>query len=74
MYPLPNIQSLLDCLYGSVVYSSIDLYNGYWNLDIKDEHKEETAFRVPGPNGGVYKYERLPFGLQGATDTFSKVV
>lgn len=74
IYPMRNIQSLLDCLHGSMVYSSIDLFNGYWNLHIRDEDKEKTAFRVPGPEGGVYQFERLPFGLQGAPGTFSKAV
>lgn len=70
---MPNIQSLLDYLYGSEIYTSIDLFNGYWNLQIRQEDKEKTAFRVPGPDGGVYQFERLPFGLQGALGTFSKV-
>ena len=74
VYPMPNIQALLDCLHGSEIYSSLDLFNGYWNLHIKEGDKVKTAFRVAGPQGGVFQFERLPFGLQGAPGTFSKVV
>lgn len=74
IYPMPNIQALLDCLGGSSVYSSMDLFNGFWNLQIRQKNKQETAFRVPGLGGGIYQFERLPFGLQGPLDTFSRVV
>lgn len=48
IYPLPHIQSLLDCIYDSISQSSIDLCNGYWNLHIKEKLKEQTAFQVSG--------------------------
>lgn len=44
IHPVPNIQSSLDCLGESKIYSSIDLFIDCWNLHIRQEDEEKTAF------------------------------
>ncbi|XP_071933110.1 uncharacterized protein [Coffea arabica] len=43
-YPLPLIDSLFDQLQGSVVFSKLDLRQGYYQLKIKKEDIPKTAF------------------------------
>ena len=69
---MPNIQTLLDGLHGSAVYTSLDLFSGYYNIMVAEQDQEKTAFIVPG--GGQFKFRRLPFGLCNAPATFSSVV
>src|SRR5205814_4631654 len=44
VFPLPLIQDLLDLLEGKPVFSSFDLKSGYWQIALRDEDKEKTAF------------------------------
>ena len=45
-YPLPNIEELFDQLQGAVVYSKIDLRQGYYQLKIRREDVPKTAFNT----------------------------
>ncbi|XP_071933737.1 uncharacterized protein [Coffea arabica] len=45
-YPLPLIDSLFDQLQGSVVFSKLDLRQGYYQLKIKKEDIPKTAFNT----------------------------
>jgi Reverse transcriptase (RNA-dependent DNA polymerase) len=48
LYPMPNVQTLLDALHGSAIYTSLDLFSGYYNIMVAEEDQEKTAFIVPG--------------------------
>ena len=39
LYPIPNMQMLLDCLGGSSVFTTLDLYSGYWNIEIEERDR-----------------------------------
>ena len=43
-HPLPRIDELLDKFQGSKWFTSIDLKAGFWNVPIKEEDREKTAF------------------------------
>ena len=43
-YPLPRIDDTLEALAGSKWFSTLDLKNGYWQVELNDEDKEKTAF------------------------------
>lgn len=60
-YALPRIEELLDCLAGSKFFSVVDMKSGYYQLEIREKHRERTAFTV-GPLA-FYEYNRFPFGL-----------
>ena len=73
-YPVPNIEDLFQALHGSAIYSSIDLQQGYYNIEINPADQLKTAFRVPGAYAGQYCWRRMVFGLTGAPGTFCKVM
>ena len=67
-YSLPQIDETLDCLGGAIIFTSLDLMSGYWQVEMDEESKALTAFMV-GPLG-FYECERMPFGLTNAPATF----
>ena len=71
-YSLPRIEETLDCLGGSIIFTSLDLKSGYWQVEMDEMSKQLTAFTV-GPLG-FYKCERMPFGLTNAPATFQRLM
>ena len=49
-YSLPRIDDTLDCLSGAIIFISLDLKSGYWQVKMDEESKPLTAFMV-GPLG-----------------------
>ena len=68
-HPLPRIDDTLESLYGAQYFTTLDLKSGYWQVPIKEEDKEKTAFRTS--SGQLYEFNQLPFGLCNAPATFS---
>jgi len=51
--------------------SSLDLKNGYWQIKIRPEDKEKTAFSV---GNGLWQFTVMPFGLCNAQATFERLM
>ena len=49
-YILPRFDESLDCLNGVVLFTSLDLKSGYWQVEMNEESKQSTAFTI-GPLG-----------------------
>ena len=45
-YTLPRIDDTMDTLLGTKYFSKLDLRSGYWQVEMKEEDKEKTAFTV----------------------------
>ncbi|GAB5407488.1 MAG: hypothetical protein Aurels2KO_57190 [Aureliella sp.] len=70
-YPLPLPEELMDRLQGAKVFSRLDLRSGYWQMPIRPEDQEKTAFRT---RYGHYEYKVVPFGLTNAPPQFMAMI
>ena len=59
-YPLPRIDDLFDQLQGSSFFSKVDLWSGYHELRVRQEHVPKTALRTWY---GHYEFLIMSFGL-----------
>ncbi|CAK1596249.1 unnamed protein product [Parnassius mnemosyne] len=70
-YLLPRIDDTLDILTGVKWFSTLDLKNGYWLVQIDPEEKEKTAFST---GKGLWKFKVMLFGLCNAPATFERLM
>ena len=65
---LPRIEDSLDSLNGAVIFTSLDLKSGYWQVELDEDSIPYTAFTI-GPLG-FCKCLRMLFGLTNTPATF----
>eukprot|EP00794_Sanderia_malayensis_P018389 gene18389-biopygen12333 len=70
-YPLPRIDETLDALGNAKVFTTIDLQSGFWQIPMKQEDREKTAFAT---HNGHYSFNVMPFGLANAPATFQRLM
>ena len=70
-YQLSRIDESLNFLSHSKYFSTLDLTSGYWQVELKEEPKERTAFIT---RNKLYQWEVLPFGLTSAPSTFERLI
>ena len=70
-HPVPTIEDLIVDLNGSTVFSKIDLNQGYHQLELDDDSRSITTFAT---HLGLYRYKRLSFGINSASEIFQKAV
>ena len=71
VYPLPNIQTILDQLGGKTWFTKLDMFSGFWHIPISPRDKEKTAVIT---HVGLFQFKRLPFGLRNAPASFQRLV
>ena len=60
LFPLPRIDDILDALRGSMYFSTLDLYSGYWQVEMDQRDIDKTAFVT---RQGLFRFTVMPFGL-----------
>ena len=70
-YLLPRSDDVLDALETCAFFSVIDLKLGYWQIPMKPQDAEKTAFRTAE---GLFHFTVMPFGLRNAPATFQRMM
>ncbi|KII72154.1 Retrovirus-related Pol polyprotein [Thelohanellus kitauei] len=70
-YPLPKIDDLLLKLKDTRVLSKIDLRDAYFQVELDEESKKLTVINTPF---GLFRYNRLPFGVSSAPAIFQRYI
>ncbi|GBN25984.1 Retrovirus-related Pol polyprotein from transposon 297 [Araneus ventricosus] len=68
-FPLPLIEDILDRLQGSRVFSTIDLKNAFFHVDVNKDSRKYTSFVT---HEGQYQFLKVPFGLCNSPAVFLK--
>lgn len=68
---MPRIEELIDRLGHAKYIKTLDLTRGYWQVLPAESAKAKTAFATPF---GLFQFNVMPFGLQGAPGTFQRMM
>ncbi|GFU35316.1 retrovirus-related Pol polyprotein from transposon 17.6 [Trichonephila clavipes] len=70
-FPLPIIEDVLDTLQEAKVYSTLDLRNGFFHVDVDEDCRKYISFIVPD---GQFEFNKVPFGLSTSPGVFQRYV
>ncbi|KAE9025005.1 hypothetical protein PR003_g13144 [Phytophthora rubi] len=70
--PIPRKDIVLDSMAGSVVYSAIDLTDGFYQILMRESYIPLTV--VSTPSGMLWEWLVMPQGLKNAPATFKRMV
>jgi hypothetical protein len=70
-YPTPFIDQVIDNCAGSVIFSFMDGFSGYNQIEILPYDQHKTTFICPW---GTFSYRKLPFGLKNVGATFQRAM
>ena len=70
-FPLPNMDLLIDSAAGNAMFSFMDGFSGYNQIQMSSKDAEKTAFCTPIGN---FYYSVMPFGLKNAGATYQRTM
>ena len=70
-YPLPRIDTCFDALGGTKYFSTLDLRQGYWQVENDPATADKTTFIT---RKSAFKFKVLPFGLSNAPAIFQRLM
>ena len=70
-YPLPRVEQLFANLSGGKCFTKLDMSQAYLQLPLTDESKEYVTINT---HKGLFKYNRLPFGVSSAPAIFQRTM
>lgn len=70
-FPLPLIEDVLDKLQGAKIFTTIDLKNGFFHVDVEESSIKYTSFVTPS---GQYEFLKCPFGFCNSPAVFQRFI
>ena len=70
-YPIPRVEDLFSALSGGKSFSKLDMSQAYQQIELDEESKQ---FVVVNTHKGLFRYNRLPFGVSSAPAIFQRVM
>ena len=71
VFPLPSVRECLDSLQGSCLFTTLDLYSGYWQIPVEKGSRHKTAFST---ESGHWHFRVMPFGVKNAPAVFARLM
>ncbi|XP_053382713.1 uncharacterized protein K02A2.6-like [Mercenaria mercenaria] len=68
---VPTVDDIIMELNGSTVFSKVDLYKGFHQLELSEESRNMTVF---ASHVGLWRYKRLNFGVSVAPEIFQNEI
>ena len=66
-HPIPTVDEITQSISGSKIFSKLDLKWGYHQLELSPESREITTFAT---HCGLFRYKRLLFGVNSASEQY----
>ena len=73
-YMIPRIDDTLDALSGAKLFCTLDLAQGYHQVELTDGSKAKTAFLTPHMTPSLWEFDCMPFGITGGPASFQRVM
>ncbi|XP_055623626.1 uncharacterized protein K02A2.6-like [Toxorhynchites rutilus septentrionalis] len=70
-YPLPMIDTFLNKLRGSTVFSKLDITSAFYHIELHPDSRDITTFMT---SRGLMRFKRLMFGINCAPEIFQRVM
>ena len=70
-YPLPSPEDIFVSLNGGKIFSKLDLSDAHLQVKVEEEYSKLLTINT---HKGLYKFNRLPFGLKVSTSIFQQIM
>ena len=70
-YPLPSVKDLFAILAGGKSFTKLDLAHAYSQIPLSKASKQYVTINT---HKGLYRYNRLPFGITAAPSIFQRLM
>ena len=71
VHPIPRVDDVLQRLDGMKYFTTLDLVQSYYQIEVNECDKEKTTFIT---DQGSFEYNVMPFGLTNAPSTFQRLM
>lgn len=65
------METVFSKIAGATVFAKFDLKSAFWQIELDEESKKMTTINT---TKGLYKFERLPFGIKTASAIFQRTM
>lgn len=70
-HPIPHIDEIMSKLRGGQRWTTLDMSDAYFHLELDEESKKVCVINTIF---GLYRYNRLPFGVSSAPAIFQSII